>query len=605
MRFAILLVALLCACSSTEEPRKVSGVLFYLPNARQLSTSGGILPGWYAQFYLTDSTTPAPIYADGDLETPLDNPVEADVSGMMPPIYLDPELVYRVQIYTAADVLIDDVDPFVVMGGSGGGGIVQTVVAGDNITVDATDPANPIVSASSGDLTEYPDPAHEWYGASNVVVDSSGGQIAGDPIPVWDGTQWVVFFWRTVTGSPFVRSYYRTAPTLEGPWSSATELAALAGYHKPTPLVDEFGAPVEVGGSYHLYASFFDGDLDSKEIFHFTASTLTGTWTLGSKVIAKGAAGTKDEYYADTPCPVYKDGTFYIWYMGAPASSLPTYGLAVRKLRATASAADGPFTKDYDDVIDLSTTPAEWNYGYHGGTQILRRPNGGYMMLLNAGDTRPPDPGVEPDGSRMGYAYADSIDGPWTYDDFNPYYTFDGTPSDALDQDNIWRVYVAWDHVLKRWYLYYNTGSGDEVVTYARQNAYAYSNAAGGGGSYNIQALTTSAVQIDGTRVNLTPGIYRVGLQVNYIPDSDGTIRALDIDTVLRVNGTPVGVANRDFIGSYAYENRDTNMDRIVAMSATGYIDVTTQVTGGTPSGSFSFARRLRINVEKVAASPP
>lgn len=37
-------------------------------------------------------------------------------------------------------------------GGSGGSGIVETIVAGTNVTVDDTDPANPIVSATGGGL---------------------------------------------------------------------------------------------------------------------------------------------------------------------------------------------------------------------------------------------------------------------------------------------------------------------------------------------------------------------------------------------------------------------------------------------------------------------
>lgn len=37
-----------------------------------------------------------------------------------------------------------------VAGGGGGTGIVESIVAGDNITVDDTDPANPIVSATGG-----------------------------------------------------------------------------------------------------------------------------------------------------------------------------------------------------------------------------------------------------------------------------------------------------------------------------------------------------------------------------------------------------------------------------------------------------------------------
>lgn len=44
----------------------------------------------------------------------------------------------------------DDYDTEWVTGGGGGGGIVDSVVAGTNITVDDTDPANPIVSATGG-----------------------------------------------------------------------------------------------------------------------------------------------------------------------------------------------------------------------------------------------------------------------------------------------------------------------------------------------------------------------------------------------------------------------------------------------------------------------
>ncbi len=61
------------------------------------------------------------------------------------------ELVEKVQIVGAdgtplavnADGSID------VSGGGGGGGTVDSVVAGTNITVDATDPANPVVAAPS------------------------------------------------------------------------------------------------------------------------------------------------------------------------------------------------------------------------------------------------------------------------------------------------------------------------------------------------------------------------------------------------------------------------------------------------------------------------
>lgn len=39
-------------------------------------------------------------------------------------------------------------------GGGGGSGVVETIVPGTNISVDSTDPANPIVSATDGGISE-------------------------------------------------------------------------------------------------------------------------------------------------------------------------------------------------------------------------------------------------------------------------------------------------------------------------------------------------------------------------------------------------------------------------------------------------------------------
>src|SRR6516164_4553482 len=67
------------------------------------------LPGGYApisgakiQAYLTSSTTPTPVYADGGLTTPLSNPVVANGSGQFPAIYLDPTVTYRLQVQNSA-----------------------------------------------------------------------------------------------------------------------------------------------------------------------------------------------------------------------------------------------------------------------------------------------------------------------------------------------------------------------------------------------------------------------------------------------------------------------------------------------------------------------
>ena len=446
--------------------------------------------------------------------------------------------------------------------------------------------------------TPYPDPARLWFGASGVTVDSVAGNISGEPVVVFDGAQFVMYLFRTVPGAPYVKCYYRTAPTLEGAWSAATEIVGMAGYHKCVILVDEQGAPELVGGSYHAYAVKFDSTLPSKEIYHFTAPSLTGAWTLGTKVIAKGAPGDKDGYNTDAPFALLKNGTIYLWYMGAPDTSLATYGLAERMLRATATDPGGPFVKSADDVM-LPSSTAGWDYGWLGGTQILRRPGGSYMMVFNAGDTRPSTPGTEPNTSRIGYAYAPTIDGPWTKDPSNPYVTPTGVPSDGgqtIESTNIWRGNLAYDPKLASWLLFYNTGTGTEKITYGRQGVYDYFDAHSGS-PYNIQAVTTNVATVGNTRVNVTPGTYRVNYQFN-IGEMGTTKPAVDIDTALRLNGTALRT-NRDFIGSYNYENRDTILNYVVTVPTTGYLDCSVQCTGGTPTANTQI-RRLRVSVQRI-----
>lgn len=89
----------------------MSAYLFYSPQFRPLSISGDILPGAKLQFYESGTTTPADVYSDADLTTPLANPVVADSSGEFPPIYLDPAVTYRAILSDEDDVQLWDIDP--------------------------------------------------------------------------------------------------------------------------------------------------------------------------------------------------------------------------------------------------------------------------------------------------------------------------------------------------------------------------------------------------------------------------------------------------------------------------------------------------------------
>ncbi len=89
----------------------MTGTLLTQPVIRAVDAGGLPLPGARMQFFATGTTTPAPVYSTASLTTPLANPVTADSGGLFAPIYLDPSVVYRMQLLSAAGNLVRDVDP--------------------------------------------------------------------------------------------------------------------------------------------------------------------------------------------------------------------------------------------------------------------------------------------------------------------------------------------------------------------------------------------------------------------------------------------------------------------------------------------------------------
>jgi hypothetical protein len=92
------------------------GVMFVEPQNTPLSATAGLLPLATRVFSLTGTLTAATIYTDGALTvpfTPSANIAVADGNGRFPPIYMDPSIVYRSQLFTAAAALLEDVDPYI------------------------------------------------------------------------------------------------------------------------------------------------------------------------------------------------------------------------------------------------------------------------------------------------------------------------------------------------------------------------------------------------------------------------------------------------------------------------------------------------------------
>jgi hypothetical protein len=89
----------------------MAGLLLAQPVLRAIDDNGDPMPGATMQFYVTGTTTPTPVYSSATLGTALANPVVADSGGLFPPMWLDPTVTYRVQLYSSAGVLIQDIDP--------------------------------------------------------------------------------------------------------------------------------------------------------------------------------------------------------------------------------------------------------------------------------------------------------------------------------------------------------------------------------------------------------------------------------------------------------------------------------------------------------------
>ena len=97
-----------------------AGILFSDPQIKPSSTTGQQRAGAYLLFFLTGTLTPANVYADGLLTTPLSQTpgssqfsCTADSAGRFNPIYLDPAVIYRVQFFNSVGVKLDDTDPYI------------------------------------------------------------------------------------------------------------------------------------------------------------------------------------------------------------------------------------------------------------------------------------------------------------------------------------------------------------------------------------------------------------------------------------------------------------------------------------------------------------
>lgn len=120
--------------------------LFYLPQQQVRNGVSLSVGGAKAYFYLTGTTTKAPIYADAELSIPLANPVIADGFGRLPVIYLDGSMTYRLRVTSPTDAPIGtDIDPYIpgtvasiITTGDAAGGYLAIAADGSIVSASGT-----------------------------------------------------------------------------------------------------------------------------------------------------------------------------------------------------------------------------------------------------------------------------------------------------------------------------------------------------------------------------------------------------------------------------------------------------------------------------------
>jgi hypothetical protein len=121
-----------------------TGQLFYDPVARPLSSVGVAMPGAYYNFYVSGTSVAATVYQDPALTLPYPaaslngsasvfSIVQADGTGAFAPIYLNPQTIYRVQLYNSTWSLVEDVDPYIPSMMTTGNGPIQIDAQGEMV----------------------------------------------------------------------------------------------------------------------------------------------------------------------------------------------------------------------------------------------------------------------------------------------------------------------------------------------------------------------------------------------------------------------------------------------------------------------------------------
>lgn len=85
--------------------------IFTLPSQQALDTAANVLSGATLTFQLTGTSTPTNAFSNSALTIAVANPLAANAAGVFIPVFLDPTVIYRVVLKTAAGAVLQTWDP--------------------------------------------------------------------------------------------------------------------------------------------------------------------------------------------------------------------------------------------------------------------------------------------------------------------------------------------------------------------------------------------------------------------------------------------------------------------------------------------------------------
>lgn len=314
-----------------------TGILFYDPRAKPLSTNGQFQPGCYLLFYGTGTTTLANVYADGGLTTPLSQTpgtsppsCTAASDGRFVPIYLDPSVIYRVQLYTSVGILLSDTDPYVPLPIPTPILILIADIAALEAEVAALETAVSALQTGTA-----------WTSITGIpatIVALAGATVGGA------GTFW--------NGATF------TAPSLSGSLIAKAISADVGGIGSSFTAVVS-GVPVTPGMTY---SGHFEDTL--------VAAGQSGTWQFGMEVTSDqaGVVTAAGGGVVETTQTDFAVTNSYN-NLASFSSTANLYGTATQYL-----TADGAFS------VDATTTSVTLSLKVTSGTLTAKA--GGFLRLI-------------------------------------------------------------------------------------------------------------------------------------------------------------------------------------------------------------------------------